>query len=388
MMRNFESHIPTKWIFGKGQIEKIKSEIPKYGKRVLVTYGGGSVKKNGVYDDVMSNLKEIGAEIFELGGIEPNPRVTSAKAGIEIIKREKIDFILAIGGGSTIDCTKLMAAGAFYEGDAWDIVIGKHSPTTSLPFGTVLTIPATGSEMNSGSVITNWETNEKYGWGTVHTFPKFSICDPTYTISLPLNQTIYGMVDMMAHVFELYFHHGTNQPLVDRMGESVLKTVIETAPKLIKQLDCYDCRETIMYCGTIALNGYLKTGIVGDWATHHIEHAVSAVHDIPHGAGLAILFPNWMKHVLPENVARFKHYAESVFGINPTGKTDEEVAVEGINATREFWNMIGAPSRLADFSIGEADIDLMVEKAMSNGPFGQFKKLAAEDIRAIFVSSL
>jgi len=387
-MLNFEFRNPTKLIFGKGQLEKIKTEIPQYGKKVLVTYGGGSVKAFGLYDKVMQTLKEMDVQVFEFGGIEPNPRVSSARQAIEICKNEEIDFILAVGGGSVIDCTKLIAAGRYYDGDAWDIVLGKHTPQKSLPFGTVLTLAATGSEMNSGSVITNWETKEKYGWGSPLNFPQFSVLDPENTYTVPLDQTINGIVDMMAHVFEQYFHNTPNTALQDRLCEGTLKTIIEDGAKLVNNLHDYAYRESILYCGTVALNGYLRVGSMGDWASHQIEHAVSAVYDIPHGAGLAILFPNWMKYVMHENVARFKQFAIRVYDVDPTGKTDEEIALEGIERNQAFWKSIGAPTTFAEVGIDDSQIDVMVEKALVNGPVGRFKALHAEDVRAIYQASL
>lgn len=387
-MENFSYHNPTKLIFGKGQLEKLKEEVPKYGKNVLIVYGGGSIKRNGIYDRVVSYLKEIDANIWKLSGVEPNPRISTVKKGAEICRKEKIDFILAVGGGSVIDCTKAISAAAKYEGDPWDIVLKKYIPEEAVPFGTVLTLAATGSEMNANSVITNWETKEKYGWSSPLVYPKFSILDPEHTYTVPKDQTVYGIVDMMSHVFEQYFHPETHAPLQDRMCESLLITVIETAPKLVEDLENYDLRETIMYCGTIALNGSLGVGYRGDWATHNIEHAVSAVYDIPHGGGLAILFPNWMKHVLDENIGRFKQFALRVFHVDPEGKTDREIAIEGIEKLREFWNSIGAPSRLADYNIGEDKLDLMADKAMARGPFGKFKVLNREDVLAILRASL
>lgn len=374
-MNDFTFYNPTKLIFGKGQVEQLKELVPQYGKKVLVVYGGGSIKRNGLYDQVMSVLKDIDSEVFELSGVEPNPRLSTVRRGVEISKENNIEFILAVGGGSVIDCTKAIAAGAKYDGDAWDLVTKKAFAKEALPFGTVLTLAATGSEMNAGSVITNWETNEKYGWGSPVTFPQFSILDPVNTFTVPKDHTIYGMVDMMSHVFEQYFNNATNTPLQDRMCESVLTTVIETAPKLINDLENYELRETILYSGTIALNGMLQMGYNGDWASHNIEHAVSAVYDIPHAGGLAILFPNWMKHNLKVNPSRFAQLAERVFNVDPAGKSEEEVALEGIEKLREFWTSIGAPSRLSDYDIDDSQLDLMADKAMVNGEFGNFNKL-------------
>ncbi len=387
-MQSFIYRNPTKLIFGKDTLIELKNEIPEYGKKILLVYGGGSIKKSGLYDKVIAELQSIDTVVYELAGVEPNPRISTVRKGVEICKSEGIDFLLAVGGGSVIDCTKAIAAGAKYEGDAWDIVTKKTEVKDALPFGTVLTLAATGSEMNSGSVITNWETQEKYGWGSPLVYPKFSILDPTHTFTVPKDQTIYGIVDMMSHVFEQYFHQTTNTPLQDRMCEAVLSTVIETAPKLLNDLENYEYRETILYSGTIALNGYLQVGVRGDWATHNIEHAVSAIHDIPHAGGLAILFPNWMKHTMHERIERFTQLALRVFGVDPEGKTDEQIAIEGIDKISEFWSSLGAPNCLADYNIDESTLDSMADKAMVYGEFGNFKKLTRKDVLAIYRASL
>jgi len=387
-MENFVFHNPTKLIFGKGEIKQLKEEVRTYGKKILLVYGGGSIKRNGLYDEVSNILREIDVEVFELPGVEPNPRLSTVRKGVEICKKENIEFLLAVGGGSVIDCTKAIAAGAKYDGDPWGFITKKTTVTEALPFGTVLTLAATGSEMNSGSVITNWETKEKYGWSSPATFPQFSILDPTYTLTVPKDHTVNGIVDIMSHVLEQYFHHTDNTPLQDRFCEAILRTVIETAPKLVSDLENYELRETILYCGTMALNGTLQMGLRGDWATHNIEHAVSAVYDIPHAGGLAILFPNWMKHVLDKSVARFKQFAVRVFDIGTEGKSDREIALEGIRKLREFWSSIGAPSRLADYRIGEERLELIVDRAMAFGEFGRFKQLDREDVLAILRASL
>ncbi|MGG0859956.1 MULTISPECIES: iron-containing alcohol dehydrogenase [unclassified Bacillus (in: firmicutes)] len=390
-MENFIYYNPTKLMFGKGQLEGLKSELARYGKRVLLVYGGGSIKKNGLYDNVISALNEAEAEVFELSGVEPNPRLTTVEKGIDICQNEKIDFLLAVGGGSVIDCTKAIAAGAEYDGDVWDIISKKTTAQKALPFGTVLTLAATGSEMNPDSVITNWETNEKYVWGSSVTHPAFSILDPEHTYSVPENQTVYGMVDMMSHVFEQYFHNVKNTPLQDRMCFAVLQTVIETAPKLLEDLQNYEHRETILYAGTIALNGTLQMGYFGDWASHTIEHAVSAVYDIPHAGGLAILFPNWMRHTLDHNVGRFKNLMLNMFDIETEGKSDRDIALEGIDKLSAFWTSLGAPSRLADYDIGEDQLDKIADiaaKEMEYGGFGNFMKLSRDDILSILKASL
>ncbi|MEJ9210683.1 iron-containing alcohol dehydrogenase [Bacillus smithii] len=387
-MDNFTFYNPTKWIFGKGQLEELKTEVPKYGKNVLLVYGGGSIKRNGLYDRVLSLLKEIDVQVHELSGVEPNPRISTVRKGADICKREGIDFILAVGGGSVIDCTKAIAAAAKFDGDPWDIVMKKVEVESALPFGTVLTHAATGSEMNAGSVITNWETKEKVSWKSPLVFPKFSICDPTHTFTVPKDQTVYGIVDMMTHIFEQYFHDAKDTPLQDRMCEGALKTIIETAPKLIEDLENYQLRETIMFAGTIALNGMLQMGYRGDWATHNIEHAVSAVYDIPHAGGLAILFPNWMKHNLHVRPERFQQLAVRVFDVDPTGKTPEEAGLEGIQKLREFWSSLGAPSRLADYDIDDSRLEEIADKAMFRGEFGNFHSLNRDDVLSILKASL
>lgn len=387
-MNAFSFYNPVKLIFGKGQLEALKNEIPNYGKKVLVVYGGGSIKKNGLYDEVMSTLNEIGVEIHELSGVEPNPRLSTAKRGIEICKKENIDMLLAVGGGSVIDCTKLIAAGAKYDGDAWDFVTRKATPEEVLPFGTVLTLAATGSEMNAGSVITNEETEEKYGWGSPLTFPKFSVLDPSYTKSVPRDHTIYGVVDMMSHMFEQYYHNATNTPVQDQMIEGVLRAVIDTAPKLMEDLESYEHRETILFAGTMGLNNFLQMGYNGDWASHNIEHAVSAIYDIPHAGGLAILFPQWMRHNVPVNPARFAQMAVRVFEVDPANKSDEQIAHEGIDRLVEFWTSIGAPSSLKDYDIDDSRFSDIVDKTLVYGEFGNFNKLNGQDVQKILEASL
>lgn len=387
-MENFVFWNPTKLYFGKGQLEKLKKEVPKYGENILLVYGGGSIKRNGLYDQVVALLNESNVKIVELAGVEPNPRVETVRRGIELCRKEGIEFIVAVGGGSVIDCTKAIAAGAKYDGDPWDIVTRKYAVRDALPFGTVLTLAATGSEMNSSSVITNWETKEKYGWGSAKTYPKFSILDPVNTYTVPKDQTVYGIVDLMSHVLEHYFHLEENTGMQDRMCESLLITAMETAPKLLEDLENYEHRATILYLGTMALNGMLSMGFRGDWATHNLEHAVSAVYDIPHGGGLAILFPNWLKHNIKVKPERFKQLAVRVFGVDPSGKTDTEAGLEGIKKLREFWNSIGAPSRLVDYNIDDSKLGLMADKSMVNGEFGVFKKLNREDVLAIYRASL
>ncbi|MNO12339.1 NADH-dependent butanol dehydrogenase A [compost metagenome] len=388
-MSPFKFNNPTTILFGRGQIEAIKNEIPSYGRRVLLLYGGGSIKRNGLYDQVIKTLSEItDVHVVELGGVEPNPRLTTVQKGIDLIKENNLDFILAIGGGSVIDCAKAIAVGVYYEGDVWDIVTNKATAAKAVPFGTVLTISATGSEVNGGSVITNWEEKDKRFFVSDLTFPKFSVLDPENTFSVPLNQTVYGMVDIMSHVFEQYFHASSNAPLQERFGESILQTTMEVAPKLINDLNNYDYREVIMLNASLALNGILSMGVQTDWATHSIEHAVSAVHDIPHGGGLAILFPNWMEFAASKRPEKVAQLGIRLFGIDAKDKNDSDVAAETIQKLRESWSSLGAPAKLSDYGIDGTEIDLMVERAMVADTLGSYVPLSKNDVEAILRKSL
>lgn len=382
-MKAFTFHNPVKLHFGHGQIQKLTDELQGVGSTVLLVYGGGSIQKNGLYDEVLDVLEQMGKTIVELGGVEPNPRVSTARKGAKLCKEHGVDFVLAVGGGSVIDCAKLIASAAKYDGDAWDFVIRKAVPQEALPLGTILTLAATGSEMNAGSVITNEETQEKHGWGSPLNFPKFSILDPRYTLTVPKDQTVYGIVDMMSHIFEQYFHNASNTPVQDEMCEGVLRAIIETGPQLVEDLHNVELRETILFAGTIALNGFLEMGYRGDWATHGIEHAVSAVYDIPHAGGLAILFPHWMRYQAKGKPERFAQLAMAVFGVNPEGKSVTEIAFEGIDRLRAFWSSMGAPKTLGDYGIDDTYLELMAEKATPNGPIGKFHPLQREDVYTI-----
>lgn len=385
-MNQFMYWNPVKWIFGKDTTVQLRDNIAPFGENILLVYGGGSIKKSGLYDEVIEQLD--GFNITELSGVEPNPRLSTVKRGAELCRANDVSFILAVGGGSVIDCTKAIAAAAKFEGDPWDFITRKATVEEALPFGTILTHAATASEMNSGSVITNWDTNEKLGWGSPHTFPKFSICDPKWTLTVPRDQTVYGIVDMMSHMLEQYFHNAEETDVQDRLIEGTMKTLIEKAPALMNNLQDEKLRETVMFAGTLGLNGMLQMGYRGDWATHNIEHAVSAVYDIPHGGGLAIIFPNWMNHNIDVKPERFKQLAVRVFEVDPEGKSDREAGLEGIEALRAFWTSIGAPSRLADYDIDDSRLEEMAEKTLFNGPFGNFTKLDREDVVAILRASL
>ncbi|WP_028610241.1 iron-containing alcohol dehydrogenase [Paenibacillus harenae] len=388
-MNSFQFANPTKIVFGEGTADQVGQLTAQYGKTILLVYGSGSIKKTGLYDRTMKHLKDAGLTVHELPDIEPNPRLTTVKKGIEICRAQGVDFVLAVGGGSVIDGAKAIAAGVPYEGDVWDFFTNKAVIKDALPLGTILTLAATGSEMNGNAVITNWEENLKRAFGSPFTYPKFSILDPALTYTVPRNHTVNGSVDMMSHVFEQYFSLTKNTPLQERFCESILQTVIENVEIALENPNDAAARANLMWCGTMALNGgMISVGMENDWASHGIEHEVSAIYDIPHGAGLAVIFPNWMKYVHEERLDRFVQYAVRVWGINPEGKSDKEAALAGIQATRDFFTRIGAESRLADFGIGSEKLDRMAEEAVRYGAIGSFKRLEKQDVYAILEMSL
>lgn len=381
---------PTKLLFGKGQLSQLPKEVLKYGKKVLLVYGGGSIKLNGVYDQVTNLLKEASIEWVELSGVEPNPRVTTVRKGIGICKEEKVDFVLAVGGGSVIDCTKAIVVGAKTEVDVWDIISRKVRATEGLPYGSIVTVAGTGAEMSLSSVISDWETKDKRAWVSSFSRAKFAIVDPAFMTSVPKEQTVNGAVDAMSHVLEHYFHSEGNTPIQDQFCESVLRTLIDVTPKLLNDLENYKFRETVAYASTIALSDQLNMGFIGDWGTHHIDHALSAVHDVPHGGGMAILFPHWMRYVLDEtNVKRFKQLAINVLQIDSEGKTDMEIAREGIDLLAKTWASWGAPSKLSDYGITIETLPLIAKKTIETQPnCGNFKQLTEQDVLEILKSGL
>ncbi|SHK76734.1 iron-containing alcohol dehydrogenase [Alicyclobacillus tolerans] len=388
-MNPFRFQNPTALYYGKGQLEQhLVEEIRKYGNKVLLLYGGGSIKRFGLYDKVIHLLREGSIEWVELAGVEPNPRLTTVHKGIDLCKTEGVHLILAVGGGSVLDCAKAIAMGVKFDGEVYDIYQRKAVAKDALPIGTILTLAATGSEMNSGGVITNWETKEKLGGGSPYTFPKFSFCDAENTFTVPRDQTIYGICDMLAHCYEHYFHPTENAPLQRRLIESVIKTIIENARKVIDEPTNYEARETIMYCSTMALNGMISMGIEGDWANHAMEHEISAIYDIPHGGGLAILFPHWMDFVSQEKPERFADLAVHVFGINPAGKSTSQLAAEGIEKVREFYRSIEVPQRLADYQIGSENLERMAEQSVRFGEIGKYRKLNKNDVLRILQAAL
>ncbi len=386
-MNNFWLSLKTDIFFGKGQISVLGKNLTRAGvKKVLLAYGHGSIKRNGVYDDIVRELNAAKIEFVELSGIDPNPRISSVRKGADICRNEDVDFIIAAGAGSVIDCCKAIAAARYYSGDPWDFFLRKASIKKAIPICTVLTLAATGSEMNAGMVISNEKTAEKLSTGSMKLKPQFSILDPEYTFSVPKDQTAAGIADITSHIFEQYFSY-PSFPTVDRMSEAVLKTVFQYGPTAVNEPQNYEARANIMWAGTIGLNGLLSTGKDGDWATHLIEHELSAKYDITHGIGLAILTPHWMRHVLDEsNDHIFATYGRNIWNI--TEKDDRKAASEAIEKTSGFFTNIGIPSKLSDIGIDSSKFDEMAQNALKYSKVGRFKELSKEDIISIYNNSL
>lgn len=381
-MLDFVFQNPAKILFGKNQLAELAPEIKAYSNRVLLVYGGGSIKKSGLYDEVVNLLQKNDIFFVELAGVQANPRISTVREGISLCRENELGFILGVGGGSTIDCAKAIAAGFYYENDPWDFFTRKTRVTKALPIGTILTLAATGTEMNLNTVISNEETLEKKGAGSPHLIPKFSILNPSYTFTVPKYQTAAGVADIMSHIFEQYFSPTPDTFLQDRMSEAILKTCINYAPIAIKEPENYAARANIMWASTLALNGLLSTGKLTDWATHMIEHEVSAIYDTTHGAGLAILTPHWMEYVLNDNtVEKLKTYARNIWHV--IGDDDYEVAREGIKKTAEFFSSIGLPAKLREMGVKEDTLATIAKNATLNGPLGRFKELNENDVLAI-----
>ncbi len=389
-MKNFVYNIPTKIFFGKGQIKKIGPEILKYGKKVLLVYGKGSIKSNGIYDKAIEILKEHGIEYFELGGVDPNPRTETVYKGAEICKKNRIDLILAMGGGSTIDCAKAIGLQSKYEGDFWkDFYIdGKKEFVKEVtPVASILTLAATGSEMNGSTVISNTAVNMKVGFNHPKLKPVFSVEDPEYTYSVSKYQTCAGAIDIMSHLFEQYFSIENDGFLQNRIIEGLLKTIIHYAPIAIENPKDYEARANIMWTSSLALNELVTYGKIStDWATHQIEHQLSAVYDITHGIGLGILTPAWMKYVLSEeNIHRFVDYGKNIWNLSGS---DKEIAEKSIEKTKEFFTSLGCPSSLSEINIDDSHFEEMAANAVFRGSVGSMKKLTKEDIVAIYKLAL
>ncbi|MFA5468084.1 MAG: iron-containing alcohol dehydrogenase [Sphaerochaetaceae bacterium] len=392
-MLNFSYYNPARIVFGAGTIKEVGVLASAYGKKILLHYGGGSIKKNGVYDQVIHSLKESGLTVVELPGAVPNPRLSLVKEGIEICKKEQIDFILAVGGGSAIDSAKAISFGAKLrdDEDIWEdyYMNGDCVIKEALPLGVVLTIPAAGSESSTGSVITDWDKNLKRAVNSETIIAKFAIMDPQTNYSLPAYQTACGISDILAHLFERYFTNEKHNDLSDRLLESAMRNIIAYGPLALKEPSDYRYRAEIMWTGTIAHNNLLDQGRVGDWASHDIEHELSGIYDIAHGAGLAIVFPAWMKYVYKQHIDRFVQFATRVWSVDLTFDDKETMVEVAIEKLENFYKSIDMPIRLGDANIDAENIRLMAEKTFEGRKsLGQFENLSVDDVEKILKLAL
>ena len=392
-MVNFNFYSPARIVFGKDTQNEVGALLKPHCKKILLHYGGGSIKKSGLYDAVTASLAANGLEYVELGGVVPNPRLSMVYAGIELCKREQIDLILAVGGGSVIDSAKAIAAGVFYEGDVWNLYEQGAPIEKALPVATVLTIPAAGSEVSGDSVITNEEKQIKAGYGSPLLRPLLSILNPELFFTLPENQIANGVADMMSHVFERYFTNSKHTDLTDNLCEAVLKTVLKNALNLLKNREDYDTWAEIGFSGTVAHNDLIGMGREQDWACHMIEHELSAIYDVAHGAGLAVITPAWMRYVYKDNVDMFVQFAVKVMGVEGSYREPEAIVCEGINRLSEFFKAMGLPSTLSELGIDNSNLELMAKKATGEAygnehGLGGLKRLMWQDVLAIYKLAL
>ena len=389
-MKDFIYYAPTEVVFGEDSEKQVASLVKKYGgKRVLVHYGGQSAKKSGLLDNIFGLLNEGGIEFFELGGVVPNPRLSKVREGIALCREQKIDFILAVGGGSVIDSAKAIAYGVPYNGDVWDFYLGKTTAETCLPVATVLTIPAAGSEMSESSVITNEDGDVKLGYSNNISRPKFAIMNPVRTYTLPPYQTAAGVTDMIMHTMERYFTHDDDMTLTDSVAEALMRTLKDSVMEVLKNPTDYRHRAQIMWGGSIAHNGLTGCGLSDDWATHQLEHELSGMFDATHGAGLAAIWPSWARYVYKENVSRFVRFAVNVMGVENDFTNPEATALKGIEAMEEFYHAIGMPINIHELigrEVTDKEIREMVRKCSRNYTTtqGRFKVLQVEDMEAIY----
>lgn len=376
-MDNFEFRNPTKIVFGRDAEDKVGAETAACSKKVLLHFGGGSIKSTGLYARVTDSLKAAGVEWVELGGVKPNPRLSLVYEGVRLCKEHKLGLILAVGGGSVIDSAKAIAMGAVIDGDVWDFYLGKGAPTDALPIGTVLTLPAAGSEASTGTVITKEEGWLKRAVNSDLIYPRFSILNPELAFTLPPFQVACGAMDISAHLMERYFTNVENVSFTDRLIEATLKTIIRQAPLILKNPQDYDAWSEFMWAGTIAHNNLLNTGRVGDWASHDIEHEISGIYDVAHGAGLAVVFPAWMKHVLHHDLDRFVQWAVRVWNVEMDVFNPEAVALEGIARMEAFIRSLGIGTTMTSLGITDDRIDEMADKCTDGDTrtVGNFVKL-------------
>ena len=384
-MENFEFFNPVKIIFGKGQIAKLRGAVPA-GARLLVTYGSGSIKRSGVYDQVMAALE--GHAVSEFSGIEPNPAYETLMKAVEVVKREGIDFLLAVGGGSVLDGTKFIAAAARFEGEPWDI-LAKHAPVNAaVPLGAVLTLPATGSEMNFFAVISRAGTQEKFPFSSPLVYPKFSIIDPQVTFTLPARQVGNGIVDAFAHVLEQYLTYPANAPLQDRFAESILLTLIEEGPKTLANPADYNSRANLCWCATMALNGLIGLGVPQDWTTHMVGHELTALRGLDHGQTLAVVFPGVLAERKQAKRAKLLQYAERVWGLH-TGAEDEKID-QAIESTRAFFESVDVKTHLKDYGVTPEVVESVSKRLAARGwtTLGERQDIGPKEVEAILSHSL
>ncbi|WP_170236873.1 iron-containing alcohol dehydrogenase [Streptococcus hyovaginalis] len=391
-MENFRLQIPTDIRFGKDRLKELPDAIAPFGKKILLTYGGGSIKQSGLYDRVLSLLNERDFTVVELSGIAPNPKIDSVRQGAALIRQHELDVILAVGGGSVIDASKVIAAAAFYDGDAWDLVLDSSKVGKALPIVDILTLAATGTEMNRGAVISNPETNEKLGTGGWELIPRVSFLDPTLTYTVPRWQTAAGAADILSHLFEQYFNRTEGVDVQDNIAEGLMKTVFKHGPIALQTPDDYTARANLLWASTLALNGLVERGRQGGWTCHAIEHELSAFYDITHGIGLAILTPRWMKHCLDTDAsthAKFAAYGRNVWGIN--GDNDEDVARQAVERTYQFFKEdMAIPMTLPEVGIVSKElVSRMSELAVHHGDLSGhvFVPLSVQDVESIIEAS-
>jgi len=386
-MKNFYFHNSTKIYFGKDEVDKVGKLLKEFGSNVLLVYGKSSIKKTGLYERVIKLLKAEDINVFELGGIDPNPRIESIREGGDLCKKHKIDLVLGVGGGSVIDASKGIASAAMYDGDPWDFYSYKVDSKGALPIASILTLAATGSEMNGGSVVTNFAVKEKNGWGSPYTNPKFSILDPTLTYTVSKHQTGCGIVDSLTHVYEFYFSNEKSY-LNDRICEAIMKTIIHYGPIALEEPDNYEARANLMFSSTLALNGLTSFSKDFEGFNHITEHVLSAYYDIAHGDGLSILAPHWMKHILNEdNIEKFYEFAVNVWGVEPE-EDHAYVAVQGISKVFDFYRSLDMPLTLRKVGIVDANLDEIAEKAVKGKTLGRFVPLTKEDVKHILMYSV
>jgi len=378
-MNNFEFFNPTQIIFGKGSIKEV-SRIAK-DKKIMITFGGGSVKKNGVYDQVTNALSSHNC--IEFWGIEPNPKYETLIKAIELGKREKVDFLLAVGGGSVLDGTKFIASAISYNGEPWDLIMDNRKAKNSIPIASVMTLPATGSEMNSGAVISRLSTDEKFPFFCQENFPKFSILDPETTYTLPKFQVACGVIDTFVHTVEQYITHTDESPLMDRWAEGILLTLKDLAPKLTtEETPLYETRSNFMLSATMALNGFIAMGVSQDWATHMIGHELTALSGLTHAVTLAIIYPSLLRTMKQEKLDKLVQYADRVWGIN--SGTKEEIADAAINATEKLFNSLGIKTTLSENGVTKSTVDEIVNRCKQrNYLLGENRSINSEKVREI-----